>query len=417
MLFINLSVVLIIGAALSGGSVPFVQNHIDKIRTYTRAIEFDYPTWIANALFFKLKQASLGSERFISTETEHQMVVDYLQTIHEAQVLEWKINIIYADPDEQDPQAASAEQRKQLDGLKAKIREYKPVAEAILQDQVTTVIRDLGLTFIGQPVPPVLYSTTPLPTALIVSPRNVIRQDADISLLPDLSVEQRTKLEQRVDQGLDVSSLVVDIGGIGVYPTMIQETSSLGWLSEVVAHEWIHNFLTLRPLGMNYMTSPELRIMNETAASIAGKEIGQQVLERYYPELLPPPQPETPPSESPTETSPEPAPPVFDFRKEMHTTRVTADQLLAEGKIEEAEKYMEERRHLFWDNGYLIRKLNQAYFAFHGAYADQPGGAAAGKDPIGAAVRALRAQSSSLSEFIKQISWMSSFEQLQRSVQ
>jgi len=105
----------------------------------------------------------------------------------------------------------------------------------------------------------------------------------------------------------------------------------------------------------------------------------------------------------------------FDFRAEMHETRVTADELLAEGKIDEAEAYMEQRRQVFWENGYLLRKLNQAYFAFHGAYADAPGGAA-GEDPVGPAVRALRQQSASLADFINRIAWMTSFEQLQQAI-
>ena len=100
----------------------------------------------------------------------------------------------------------------------------------------------------------------------------------------------------------------------------------------------------------------------------------------------------------------------------MHTTRVKADELLSQGKVEEAEAYMEQRRLIFWENGYLIRKLNQAYFAFHGAYADVPGGAA-GEDPVGPAVRALREQSTSLAEFINTIGWMTSFEQLQKAIQ
>jgi hypothetical protein len=73
---------------------------------------------------------------------------------------------------------------------------------------------------------------------------------------------------------------------------------------------------------------------------------------------------------------------------------------------------MEQRRQVFWANGYPIRKLNQAYFAFYGAYADVPGGAA-GEDPVGPAVRTLRAQSSSLAAFLKTIAQMSSFHQLQ----
>jgi hypothetical protein len=63
----------------------------------------------------------------------------------------------------------------------------------------------------------------------------------------------------------------------------------------------------------------------------------------------------------------------------------------------------------------LIRKLNQAYFAFHGAYADVPGGAA-GEDPVGPAVRALRERSASLEEFVNTIAWMTSFEELQEAI-
>jgi hypothetical protein len=209
---------------------------------------------------------------------------------------------------------------------------------------------------------------------------------------------------------MNVSSLIVDVGGIGVYPTMVLETSNLNFLIEVVAHEWIHNFLSLRPLGLNYFSSPELRTMNETAAAIAGREIGHIVVERFYPELLPPP----PPPEEEIEPGEPPPPPVFDFREEMRETRVTADRLLAEGDITGAEDYMEERRKVFWENGYRLRKLNQAFFAFHGAYADQPGGPA-GEDPVGEAVRKLFSESPSLASFLKRIAWMTSFEELLES--
>jgi len=87
-----------------------------------------------------------------------------------------------------------------------------------------------------------MYHSTPLPLALIVSPRNTIRQDENISLIPDLTVDQRAALENNVDKKLDVSSLVVGIGGVGVYPTMVMQTSDINWLSEVVAHEWVHNY-------------------------------------------------------------------------------------------------------------------------------------------------------------------------------
>jgi hypothetical protein len=94
------------------------------------------------------------------------------------------------------------------------------------------------------------------------------------------------------------------------------------------------------------------------------------------------------------------------------------DDLLAKGEIDQAEAYMEAQRRVFWDQGYQIRKLNQAYFAFYGAYNDTPGGAGeAGKDPVGPAVQELRRRSSSLAEFLNRISWVTSFEDLQKIVE
>ena len=196
-----------------------------------------------------------------------------------------------------------------------------------------------------------LYHTSPTPLALIVAPRDKIVQLTNISVLPTLTLDEQIKLEDEVARSLDVSTLVVPVGGVGVYPTMVMETTDLRWVLETIAHEWAHNDLTIRPLGMNYMTTPELRTMNETTASIAGNEVGTYVVQKYYPELYVPPPPPVTPSNNPTPTPDPNVPPPFDFRAEMHETRVRADELLAEGKIEEAEDYMEQRRQFFWDNG------------------------------------------------------------------
>lgn len=410
--FTQLAPVMVLGLFVLVSSTNPPGDTLQRARAYTRAYEFDFVGWELDALKTKLNQLALGSSRYLSSESQRQLVLDYLELVAGIQRAEYDLNIIYADPGVSDPQAASKELRHQLDEMYARRQQLAPVVEEILQNQLSNVAGDLGLTFGGQPVPPVLYHSTSLPWALIISPREEIRQIGDISLVPELTVDQHAGLETQVDEALDVSSLVVGIGGIGLYPTMVSQTSNLNWLGEVVAHEWVHNFLTLRPLGLNYFSSPELRTMNETAASIAGREIGLALLERYYPEFLPPP---PPPQPEPGEAQPEPEPPGFDFRAEMRETRLRVDELLAEGRIDEAEEYMEQRRVLFWENGYLIRKLNQAYFAFHGAYADLPGGAA-GEDPVGAAVRELRARSDSLADFLNRISWMTSFEKLQQSV-
>ena len=88
------------------------------------------------------------------------------------------------------------------------------------------------------------------------------------------------------------------------------------------------------------------------------------------------------------------------------------DELLVQGEIEGAEQYMEERRLFFWENGYRIRRLNQAYFAFHGAYADEPGGAA-GDDPVGEAVRVLWDRLASPAMFLRRMARMNSYQDLQ----
>ena len=58
---------------------------------------------------------------------------------------------------------------------------------------------------------------------------------------------------------------------------------------------------------------------------------------------------------------------------------------------------MESQRRILVENGYAIRKLNQAYFAFHGSYAV----GSSATDPIGGKLRLLRKQAGSLAEFLR----------------
>ena len=410
-------VIILVGVAALTGSAPRPANEIDRVRAYTRDIEFDYIAWMANAAELKLQQGAVGIPGYLSRESSKSAVSDYLHTTQQIIDAEDALNKVYADPSIADKQGASAHLRAQLDQLDQQQGALAPLAEGILQGQVSQVAADLGLTTLGQPIPAVLFHSTSVPDALIVSPRKHIEQSANISITPGLTADEQTALEDRVDKGLGVSSLVVPIGGVGVYPTMIMRTTDLNWLASTIGHEWTHNYLEFRPLGLLYDHTPELRTMNETTADIVGGEIGSQVLRLYYPEVHASRLPSLDLIALPFD-HPNPGDvkrPVFDFRAEMHTTRVNADALLAQGKIAEAEAYMEQRRQVFVQNGYYIRRLNQAYFAFYGAYADLPGGAA-GEDPVGPAVRALRAQSNSLADFVKRIAWMTSFDQLKQAV-
>jgi hypothetical protein len=412
--FLALTLAIIVAA---GGDAPRFTGQSDRVRLFTRDIEFDYPNWVWDATWLKIEQSALNAPFLFERGTNKHLVFEYLRVTQQLIQTEGSIEQIFADPAVTNKESTSAFLRTKRDELIAKQNSLAPFAESALQSQLSESLAQLGLTMAGQPLPPTLYHVSSTPLALIVAPRDHIHQIANVSVLPTLTLDEQIKLEDEVAQSLDVSTLVVGIGGVGVYPTMVTETTDLRWMLETIAHEWTHNYLNVRPLGLNYSTTPELRTMNETTASIVGSEVGNLVLQNYYPEML---ASSTSRglisfSQSFLPSNRLDDPPPFDFRAEMHETRVTADEMLAQGKIEEAEVYMETRRQLFWDNGYLLRKLNQAYFAFQGAYADVPGGAA-GEDPVGPAVRALREQSDSLEDFINTIGWMTSFEQLQEAI-
>jgi hypothetical protein len=68
---------------------------------------------------------------------------------------------------------------------------------------------------------------------------------------------------------------------------------------------------------------------------------------------------------------------------------------------------MEERRQMFVEHGYAIRVLNQAYFAFHGTYAESP----ASSSPIGGQVRRFREHTDSIGDFVRKIREFSSYQE------
>jgi hypothetical protein len=108
-----------------------------------------------------------------------------------------------------------------------------------------------------------------------------------------------------------------------------------------------------------------------------------------------------------------PPPGVFDYNREMRNTRLRVDELLAQGQIEEAEQYMEARRQLFVEQGHNIRKLNQAYFAFHGSYATSPSTG----NPIGGQLEWLRGRRPTLHAFVRDIASVSRYQDLTAALQ
>ena len=90
----------------------------------------------------------------------------------------------------------------------------------------------------------------------------------------------------------------------------------------------------------------------------------------------------------------------FDFTSEMRALRRQVEAMLAQGQVEAAEALMAAKRDEFQTKGFFIRRLNQAYFAFHGFYADSPGSI----DPIGPKLQTLLERAGSPGEFVRRAS-------------
>ncbi len=406
---LNALLAVAIGLLIFARDWPPFGTEEEKLNAIVAQQQFDFLVWEANAFAAKAKAALTGGHLFLTEAERKQLVLDYLALLRRAQELDGQINALYVAPNVADPAAASANLLAELTAVRQQITAVQPLAEAIVQDQVAAVLADEGFDMLRQAWPPVLMHMTPLPTVLIVSPRDRIERIYQRTLAPGLTTPDKEGMETAVTNNLDLSALIVPIGGMGTYPAMVQETSNLNWLAEVTAHEWGHHWMSFYPVGI-YYNDPEVRVINETIASLIDREIGAEVIRRFYPELVPPPPPE--PTDPATTPPPPTEPPPFDFNAEMAATRIRVDDLLAEGKIEEAENYMEERRQLFVANGYQIRKLNQAYFAFYGAYADRPG--ATGSDPTGPMLQDIRAHSPSLRAFMDTITPIRSRADLER---
>ncbi|HVO43120.1 MAG TPA: hypothetical protein VMT34_10870 [Aggregatilineales bacterium] len=413
-----------LGFTISVPSGTPAQNGLeDRVVGRARDVLFNYVGWESDALTGKIVQHQAGVAPYLSEADRSRYVHDYLKQVGRLQSIEGQIAGIYGNPAITNPAAASADLRAQRDQIKAQTDSQQPLAESIIESQVASVLRDEGFATLGQVLPPVSAHLTQLPMLLVISPRDQIRFAADVTVI-NLPGDQREALENRIEQDLNVSSLIVPLGGLSLYPSMVMQTYFTPFVFNTVAHEWTHHYLYFFPLGWEYNSSPETRTINETTASLLGDEVSRKVLAKFYqdfPDVLaqipPPIGPTTSPSARATPT-PTPDPrlddvqPSFDFSRELNTTRRVVDLYLHFGMVDQAEAYMRAERYVFAANGYPDR-INQAYFAFYGGYLVQSVGASAGgTDPIGPAILTVRAHSRSLKDWLETMRTITNRSQL-----
>lgn len=358
---------------------------------------FQLAAWEVQAVVQKLRDAAQRPGAALTPQQQHDLVLAYFDAVGRSNQLAGEIERVYADPKVVSPAEAAAAQQAELDALRATQEARRPAVERILEQQVGAVLVDLGLDTGGHVWPPVRFQFTESPNYLIISPRDRIVVEKGVYLNPMLSIPQMEQIEAQVQGELDVSALVDGTGGFSSYPTMVLAYVTPEWVIDTIAHEWLHTYMMFRPLGWHYYDNGGMRTINETVASIVGEEVSRQVMLRFYPDRVRPAAWPRPLSMHRDWLAEKPAVATFEFGPFMRRTRLEVDRLLAAGRVAEAEAFMEAQRRILTENGYTIRKLNQAYFAFHGSYAV----GTAATDPIGGKLRLLRQQTGTLAAFVQ----------------
>jgi len=287
-------------------------------------------------------------------------------------------------------------------------------AEKIIEWQIRETLTQLGIfnplsDCIGLETgfPPVNFIIEEPPKVLVVSRSDNIESIREITLVTDVTLEEIEDIEEAVD-GLGVSSLVINVGGMATYPAFVASSASLRFTINAAIEEWLHQYLFFKPLGFMYALdllgvsrSYEIAIINETLAGMVSNEIGDILYRNYYAKY----------DEETGQTGA--AEPEFDLNQEMRDIRRQVDEYLARGEIELAEEFMEQKRLYLISQGYYIRKLNQAYFAFYGTYADSP----ISIDPIGVELRTLRDKYDLVKDFLDMVALMTNRSELIESIE
>jgi hypothetical protein len=353
---------------------------------------FSVSRWEAQELFKRPARQTPGGAQSKAADAAGTPVDEYMQLVDDIRRAE-------RTPASTSPGGAAAPSGPpDLQPLQQRKAALAPQVEQILGSQIRQALQAEGiygptdrLVRLRIAFPPLYFRLQRPPHTLIVSPRERIESMLEEMLLQELSPEAVEQIERQVD-ALGVSALVEEIGGFGAtYPTFVSDDASLHWIIKTATEEWLHQYLAFTPLGFAYILdltgiarNYEIATINETVAGLVSAEVAMSVMRAHYPENLRP---------RPVET---PAAPGIDFDRTMREIRLAVDDMLARGQVDQAERFMEERRQYLAANGYYIRRLNQAYFAFYGSYADMPSSVS----PIGEELRRLRSSSASLSGFL-----------------
>ena len=198
-----------------------------------------------------------------STEQENATLREFFSLTRDIDTLEAALS----DTDARG-QGRDAAKVADIESKRRRRADIQAETERILEGRVTQVLDDKGITrsALAKRVvwPPVAFDFTEAPRMLAESPRDRIELIHQTPLREGLSLPDIEHIEDETGRKHDTAALAFPLGGFGAYPTIVDYGDDYTRSLKVIAHEWVHNYLFFRPLGIRYNASNALRTINET---------------------------------------------------------------------------------------------------------------------------------------------------------
>ena len=194
-----------------------------RLNTVVSPYRFSIARWEFNTWFTQFKQLFGKHAKITGTDTE---ITDHYIALSN------HINDLISSINDANRTTVQA----QIDTLQQQQNSITGTVENIIKRQTAQVLKEMGIyepwykyikwkfTF----PPPEFKLQTP-PQLLVISPREKIERQKDVLLAENLSAADATSIEDNVDK-LNVSALVVGLGGIATYPDIVASDSDFQYI-------------------------------------------------------------------------------------------------------------------------------------------------------------------------------------------
>ncbi len=269
----------LLSATLINAGCAAAPSFDSRLGSIIKPYTFSIVQWELRTIPREIKERISGKHGKINIEDE--IVTRYFSIVGQISTLKSALKAVNSGNRQGDAASLEAE----LDRLQQQRTELADAVVRTIGRQIKQTLAEQGifnpLTNVKVNFPPLNFTLEKPPHLLVVSPRDRIESVREITLRQNINLEEMEGIEAKVDQ-LDVSSLVVELGGYGgTYPSFVSNNGSLKFTIETAIEEWLHQYLVFKPLCFLYILdltgvsrNYEIATVNETINGKMRKENG-----------------------------------------------------------------------------------------------------------------------------------------------